>query len=139
MATRSSSPPKASEDHFGCPRCWPAEAKDAWAAVGSLEEGPVLESDSHLHVDIRSCAGCGQRFVFVFLEHVDWEDGDDSQYWTLMPITAQEADELKREADRDIVAALNRLGPDRKCLQRDWPKGASRIEIAWARGMFVMM
>lgn len=127
-----------SEERFGCARCWPDEAKEAWAAVDSLEVQAVLEAESHFDVSIRSCSTCGQRFVLVFLEAIDWEDGDDPQYWTLMPVTAAEMRTLTREADRDLIAALNRLGPGRRCLHRDWPKGKP-IQVAWARGMFVMV
>ena len=35
---------------------------------------------------ILGCARCSQGFVSVFTKTIDWEDGDDPQFWTLLPI-----------------------------------------------------
>ena len=64
---------------FGCERCWPPIADAAWEARGGLTHVAELIDDSHFHVMILACPCCTQRFVSIFTETIDWEDGDDPQ------------------------------------------------------------
>src|SRR5688500_15997153 len=82
------------QDNFGCTRCWPASADDAWAARKTTPCEAELIDESHLHVMILACPACEQRFASVFTETVDWVDGEDPQYWVVLPITAAEAADL---------------------------------------------
>ena len=68
----------------------------------------------------------------MFTETIDWVDGDDPQYWSLLPVTEREAEELValgEAAEERIVE----LGRDRRYLQADHPKGKEK-RILWAQG-----
>lgn len=119
---------------FGCERCWPATPEAAWEARRGLALEAELIDESHFHVMILACSGCGQRFVSVFTELIDWSGGDDPQYWTLLPLTDREADGLVRKGDAVTEARLNALGPDRRSLRRDYPKAAAPRCI-WGTGV----
>ena len=72
---------------YGCPKCLPDSPDEAWEAGLNLQRRHALIDDSHFHVLIASCPSCGQPFLWVFSELIDWQSGDDSQGWTLMPLT----------------------------------------------------
>lgn len=107
----------------GCAICMPASADAAWAARRSLAHASVLLDESHFIVNILGCPACGQRFLSVFTEEVDWVDGDDSQYWTLLPINLAEAVDLARRGGEQAAGAVHSLAQGRRCLQRSHPKG----------------
>ncbi len=121
---------------FGCERCWPCSADAAWEARGSLTVVAELIDESHFHVMILACPTCTQRFVSVFTETIDWVDGDDPQYWTLLPITEGEATDLGQQRSCLNETKLDALGPGRRCLRLDHPKGAAR-HIFWGTGISV--
>jgi len=121
---------------FGCERCWPPTADAAWELRGGLTHVAELIDDSHFHVMILACPSCAQRFVSIFTESIDWKDGDDPQYWTLLPITEAEAVDLVRRQDSLTETKLNALGPGRRCLRRDHPK-ATEPRIFWGTGISV--
>jgi hypothetical protein len=124
------------DERFGCDVCWPPSAAAAWEARGKLADVASPVDDSHLLVSVLLCPGCTQRFVYVFLEFVDWADGDDPQYCTLLPVTEAEAAELA-EGDRSaVVARVNALPPTRRCLQHDSPKGEP-VRTDWGRGIMI--
>lgn len=121
---------------FGCRECWPPGADAAWAARSSLGRAAELIDESHLGVSLLACAGCGQQFVSVFVEEVDWVDADDPQYWTLMPITQEEAAEILRLPHALIGATLEGLGAARRSLRVAHPKGEPR-RIFWGTGVSI--
>jgi hypothetical protein len=110
---------------FGCENCWPADPDAAWEARRALPLEADLIDESHFHVMILACDNCSQRFVSVFTETIDWLDGEDPQYWVLLPITNAEASELVQRKGSVIEAQLNALGPGRRCLRNDRPKTAA--------------
>ncbi|HOB53846.1 MAG TPA: hypothetical protein PK176_13860 [Acidobacteriota bacterium] len=120
---------------FGCNRCWPPWASAAWEAFLALSVEAELVDESHFAVAIRACAACGQRFVIVFTELIDWADGEDPQDWTVLPITAAEAAALVK-AGAAIVPALAALAPRRRSLRREFPKGR-RPRAHWDSGISV--
>ena len=124
------------KQQFGCEHCWPARAEAAWEARRSLTRLEELIAESHFHVAILACPQCNQRFVSVFTETIDWIDGDDPQYWTLLPITDPEAVRLIQQRNSLNETTLNSLGPGRRCLQRDHPKSAP-VQVVWGTGIFV--
>jgi hypothetical protein len=121
---------------FGCERCWPSTADAAWEARGALIHVQDLIDESHFHVMILACPRCTQPFVSVFTETIDWQDGDDPQYWTLLPITETEAVDLVQERNSLTETKLDALGRGRRCLRRDHPKGAVP-RIFWGTGISV--
>jgi hypothetical protein len=127
---------------FGCERCWPAAPESAWEARRALTKDLDLVDESHFHVAIGSCGrvtrrfgDCGQRFISVFTETIDWVDGDDPQDWTQLPLTADEAGALRRAGDA-LESRLNNLGRERRSLRRDSPKGCPP-RLFWSTGVFV--
>lgn len=121
---------------FGCERCWPASADAAWEARRRLGCDAGLIDESHLHVMILACPACSQRFVSVFTERIDWADGDDPQDWSVLPVTATEAADLALRRDSLTEAQINALGPGRRCLRRDYPKGGTPL-CYWHAGICV--
>jgi len=125
-----------SPERFGCERCWPEDPEAAWVARRGLAREADLVDESHFHVMILACGSCGQRFVSVFAETIDWIDGDDPQYCTVLPLTPDEVDALPQGPESQIETRLNALGADRRCLMHDYPKGGPS-RTAWGVGMLV--
>ena len=121
---------------FGCERCWPATPDAAWEARRLLARVADLIDESHFHVMILVCRNCTQRFVSVFTETIDWEEGDDPQFWTLLPITGAEAAWLVQRRGSMTESQLNALGPKRRCLRHDYPK-ATVPRSSWGTGISV--
>ena len=111
------------QETFGCAACWPPDAESAQAARARLSLIAVLIDESHFHVMILGCDRCGQQFISIFTEMVDWADGEDPQYWTLLPLRPPEASALITRGAALTENEINALGRERKCLQYDCPKG----------------
>jgi uncharacterized protein YbaR (Trm112 family) len=126
----------AARESFGCERCWPASANAAQDARRTLVREAELIDESHFHVMILACPSCRQRYLSVFTEMIDWDDGDDPQYWTTLPLTDAEAADLVRRRDSLDEATLNALGPGRRSLLHDHPKGVD-ARTHWGSGIFV--
>ncbi len=124
------------EDSFGCERCWPSAADAAEMARQTLTREVDLIDESHFHVMIRACPSCSQRFVSVFTETIDWADGEDPQYWTLLPVTNEEASDLARPEISLTETTLNALGRGRRSLRYYHPKGGQSRSF-WATGISV--
>lgn len=124
------------EGTFGCERCWPSTADVAWAARGALVREVELIDESHFHVMILACLNCSQRFLSVFTETIDWADGEDPQYWTLLPITETEAADLAQQPGSLTEAVFEALGPKRRCLRHDSPKARAPSSY-WRTGVTV--
>jgi hypothetical protein len=124
------------QEEFGCKSCWPDDADAAWKARGGLSDAGRVVDESHFGVRILACPRCRQRFVSIFTETIDWTGGDDPQYWTLLPLTEEEAAELAAAEEEGIERKLNSLGPGRRCLERDYPKGSSPRNH-WGSGILV--
>lgn len=126
----------ASRGNFGCEHCWPSAAGAAWEARGTHTRVAELIDESHFHVMILACPHCAQPFISVFTEMIDWKDGDDPQYWSLLPITRAEATDLTQRGDSLTEPRLNQLGPGRRCLQCAHPKGVEE-HVFWSTGISV--
>jgi len=62
----------------------------------SFERIETYADESHLMRHLLKCRECGQLYFFEFYEEIDWEDGDDSQYKTYIPVeTEAEIETLK--------------------------------------------
>ncbi len=121
---------------FGCEHCWPPSAAAAWEARSLLTREAELIDELHFQVMILTCHNCTQRFLSVFTEMVDWADGDDSQYWKLLPVTEAEVADLLQQRESLTEVKLEALGPGRRCLWRDFPKG-SEPRVFRGSGMFI--
>jgi hypothetical protein len=119
---------------YGCEHCWPSAAEAALAAKSTLVRKKDLIDQSHFHAMIRACPHCAQRFVSVFTETIDWMDGDDPQYCTLMPITEMEAVDLVQQCDSLTEDKLDALARGRRSLHEDKPKG-SASRVFWGTGL----
>ena len=121
---------------FGCEPCWPTDAPAAWRARDGLNRLKELIDESHFIVAILVCPQCDQRYVSIFTEMIDWVDGEDPQYWTLMPITEAEAEGLIHQDTSLIEISLNALERGRRSLRRDHPK-AGPPRVFWGNGVVV--
>jgi hypothetical protein len=94
----------------------------------------VLEDDSHFIVQLRRCAKCSQRFVWIFTEFVDWEGGNDPQYRDILPVTPAEAERIARQG-RDVdFRWVAELGRGRRYLRTNWPSNERKQTADWASG-----
>jgi hypothetical protein len=57
--------------------------EDLYESLQSLE---ILDDDNHLMRSIETCKSCGQLYFREFYEWIDYENGNDPQYWTFVPI-----------------------------------------------------
>ena len=118
-------PPAAS-----CP-CLADDPALAKAAIRKAVTTDTLVDESHFRVTIRRCSLCGQHFLHIFCERVDWADGDDPQAWITAPITDTEAQTLRAtDVAADEDNALRALSGVRRFLHRDAPKGAPET-LVW--------
>ena len=125
-----------SAESFGCARCWPADADECYLSLPELVREISLIEESHFGVSIRSCGHCRQLFLAVFCETIDWADGEDPQFWTLLPITRDESSALSQRGSALSEAELSAVGTGRRSLRRDWPKGTPP-RTYWATGLSI--
>jgi hypothetical protein len=123
----------------GCGACYGEDAQAAWGyyARGLTTERSLVE-ESHLIVRLRRCGACGQPFVWIFTESVDWHGGEDPQYHRVVPVRPDEAAALTRQGERVDPGRLGALGRGRRHLRTDWPSDAPRMTIYWATGGFLV-
>jgi len=70
----------------------------------ALEHVKVCEDDSHLMRSLLRCRRCGQLYFHEFYEIVDWEQGNDAQYSSWIPLEdAQSADHLNALAPLELL------------------------------------
>lgn len=108
----------------GCPACVPPKAPTRSESLG-LELVSRLVEESHYIVSVCACPSCGQDFVRVFTERIDWAGGEDPQRVTVLPITREEAQALISAGEQLDEAELSRMGFERRFLEFDWPSDES--------------
>ena len=113
----------------GCAVCFGDDAKLARKGWQNTPRICSVVSESHFIVGIGRCGACGQRFVSVFCEKIDWSHGNDPQEWLLIPICEAEADALVAPGI-DVETELSRLSSRRHLLSR-WPSDAAEPEISY--------
>ena len=121
-------------DGHGCATCWPADAAAAWKARDRLGEDASVVDESHFIVRILACSACGQRFVTVTTEQIDWKDGEDPVQRILIPVTPAEAATIA--AGHGSAASIAAIDQSRRSLVQDWPKGEA-AKIFWSRGIWI--
>lgn len=119
---------------FGCTQCLPADADEAWEVFQKSEIDTRLIDESHFIVLLRACVSCGQYFVSVFTETIDWEHGEDPCFRTVLPITEQETATLKSADAQNVESILYNLDSNRQSLCRDWPRDSAARNF-WSKGI----
>jgi hypothetical protein len=107
-------------------------------AIRKAEHIVMLVDESHFGVSILRCVRCGQHFLSLFCERVDWADSDDPQTTVAVPISE---DEVRRLQTANIAADENAIleivANDRRFLYHDMPKSESET-LAWTtRPLFI--
>jgi hypothetical protein len=126
-------------DSIGCERCYPEQLPpDFFSYRRGLDDVASIVQESHFTLQVLRCPNCGQLFVKVFTEFIDWHGGDDAQYWTVAPITSDEANRLIAEGEDADLTWVGSLGTGRRWLMSDHPTGAPG-RYGWRSGPFVVM
>ena len=120
---------------FGCSECRPSDAAAAWEAIIKIPINSRVIDESHFIVSIRECASCDQNYLQITTETIDWEDGEDPVYRTVIPITDAEKHNLL-DSNPVYEADLESIGTDRRSLKFDWPKGKPQ-NIYWGIGVTI--
>lgn len=121
----------------GCGDCYGDDPHAVWAYYRTgLETDRSLVEESHFIVRLRRCRGCGQSYVWIFMESVDWRGGEDPQYRRVVPVTPAEAAALA-DLGEDVAAGLGALGRGRRHLATDWPSDAPEMTVYWTSVGFV--
>ncbi|RSM86545.1 hypothetical protein DMH04_12890 [Kibdelosporangium aridum] len=119
---------------LGCEHCYGEDAETVMEyCTKNLETTRRIVSDSHFGVSLRKCPECGQQFVAIFTEFVDWQGGDDAQYFDIVPVTPIEAKYIVNA--QDLLRDLSKLGNRRRRVSSDWPTGG-RNRVSWKHGEF---
>lgn len=112
-----------------------AAAKDA---IRSAKPIDVLVDDSHFGVDTCRCAACGQHFLTLFCECIDWADSDDPQVYLAVPVSEDEARRLRAAdiaTDENVILGI--IHGERRFLYHDMPKDRPHT-LAWmSRPVFI--
>ena len=107
-------------------------------AIRKAKHIAELVDESHFGVSIQRCVRCGQHFLSLFCERVDWADSDDPQTTVAVPISEDEVQSLKTaNVAADENAILEIVANERRFLYHDMPKGAAET-LAWkTRTLFI--
>ncbi len=122
-------------NRFGCKECWALDAVDAYEVVTRVPIETYLIDESHYIVSIRTCPSCSQHYLQLTTETVDWEDGDDPVFRTIIPIDKLEREGLVDGKPVDTLT-IERIGVGRRSLKFDWPKGQDPSTY-WSTGIAV--
>lgn len=106
----------APQAKLGCARCAGMNAAAAWSAVEYVHLSSLV-SEVHFGIDLTQCE-CGQHFVVVFTERIDYRDGEDDQTWLALPLTEVEAARLMQADRSDAPGLVNEIGGARRFLAR---------------------
>jgi hypothetical protein len=81
------------------------------------------------------CPSCSQHYLQVTTETVDWKDGEDPIYRTIIPIDDAERTELtsSKRFDANVIEGV---GVGRQSLEFDWPKN-QEPSTYWSTGVRV--
>ncbi|MEM8982267.1 MAG: hypothetical protein AAGC71_04520 [Pseudomonadota bacterium] len=119
----------------GCSRCWSTDAVSAWSLIKSVPIETYLIDESHYIVSLRRCSACGQGYLQVTTETVDWDNGDDPIFRTIVPLSEMEQRRLLRDQPPSELDLL-RIGAQRPSLWYDHASG-EEASVYWGRGMRV--
>lgn len=114
---------------FGCERCFGEDAALAWKASQATRLR-TFDQESHFGLHLTACS-CGQRFVTVFTERIDWVGGEDDQTWLVLPVRDEESDRLEASPSDAVPGLVTAMGQGRRFLVRSFPTGGALS--AWWR------
>lgn len=100
--------------------CAPKEAREAHDWLRNLPTDVHLIDESHYGIRVQRCR-CGQRYLHVFYELIDWENGDDSQATVTFALSATEGASWSASSppeERDVLDL-----PERRQLVWVRPRG----------------
>lgn len=119
---------------MSCARCSPQKLpQDFYSHISELEQVTSLLDDSHFMLNIKKCPACQQQYADVWTEFIDWNEGKDAQYSTVIPISDDEAARLIASERQPDLRWLSSLTEGRRKLVLDYPTGKdSRYE--WRDG-----
>lgn len=120
---------------IGCETCWAPEAATAWNLIKDVPIEARLIDEPHYIVQIRVCSSCGQNYLQVTTEVVDWQDGEDPISRTVIPIDNEERARLLATQPLD-TATIEGIGTGRPSLRYCWPKNAAPT-LFWGAGVRV--
>ncbi|MFO0595906.1 MAG: hypothetical protein U0228_11390 [Myxococcaceae bacterium] len=118
---------------MSCHLCANENAETAWGAARATRVAALVE-ESHCSLQITACS-CGQRFINVFTERIDWNGGEDDQTWLTLAIAADEAARLEGTAEGELHRVVNALGVGRRFLVRSFPTGGV-LSVWWQASGF---
>jgi hypothetical protein len=92
---------------------------------------------SHFGIDVLACPSCGQHFVAVFTETIDWAGGDDPQATVMLPLAPDEAGALRDLTGAALEQRIEELAHGRRTHRRDHPRNADAASAAWGTGLTI--
>jgi len=95
--------------------------------LACLDEVRTLEDDSHLMRRLYRCKKCGQLYFYEFYEEIDWAEGNDPQYCTLIPVEDEgSAELLNKKAPIELLCYPSiRMDFPREAKQPERPRWAN--------------
>lgn len=122
-------------DISGCERCSGSDPALVWAER-PFELVSELVYESHFMVSVLECKLCTQKWLSIFTELIDWNDGDDDQSSWLMPLRPEEAAELISAGAQVSTTRITEIGSGRRSLYIARPTGQEQ-RISWSHGLFI--
>ena len=93
---------------------WENPGRVAGEFAEFFEEIESYEDSNHLTRSLYKCRECGQLYFHEWYEWVDWDQGNDKQYSTLVPVQTQdEIAALKQTTIFTLMCYFPRLQFDR--------------------------
>jgi hypothetical protein len=118
---------------FGCKRCGAESAEAVAEYRNQFSLVAELVERSHFGLSILECPTCNQHWIYIFTETIDWTDGDDALFLTLLPITKSESDELQAQRANVDTKRIEQIGLNRRYLQINHPTRAGK-KTCWGYG-----
>jgi hypothetical protein len=119
---------------FGCTECYGEDAEAMLEYyLQKLTTTHGIFSENHEGAALRECPKCGQQFVTIFTEVINWAAGGDDQFYDVVPVTPDEAAEIVRAGSDISMAHLNGLGKQRRHLE-DIKRCGQERQILWRPG-----
>ena len=93
----------------------------------SFEHIETFVKDSHWWRYLLRCKKCSQLYLQEFYEEVDWQNGNDPQFITYIPVESQRHASLLSHKKRE---QLRKVEPR---IEQNWPADQDFPEIFWVR------